>query len=116
MMLADLGADVVRVDRPGGRQLGRPDASDPMLRGRRRVDANLKTESGRETVFRLIRQADVLMEGYRPGVAERLGVGPASACPSTRAWCTPGPPAGGRPARWPSGPGTTSTTWRSPAR
>ena len=47
MMLADLGADVVRVDRPGGRQLGRPDASDPMLRGRRRVDANLKTESGR---------------------------------------------------------------------
>lgn len=77
MILADLGADVVRVDRPGGRQLGRPDASDPMLRGRRRVDANLKTEPGRETVFRLIPQADVLMEGYRPGVAERLGVGPA---------------------------------------
>ena len=77
MMLADLGADVVRIDRPGGRQLGRPDASDPMLRGRRRVDANLKTEPGRETVFQLIRQADVLMEGYRPGVAERLGVGPA---------------------------------------
>jgi alpha-methylacyl-CoA racemase len=41
------------------------------------VDANLKTDPGRETVFRLIRRADVLMEGYRPGVAERLGVGPA---------------------------------------
>ena len=59
MILADLGADVVRVDRPGGRQLGRPDASDPMLRGRRRVDANLKTEVGRERVLRLIRQAVV---------------------------------------------------------
>lgn len=77
MILADLGADVVRIDRPGGQQLGRPDASDPMLRGRRRVDANLKTESGRETLLRLVRHADVLLEGYRPGVAERLGVGPA---------------------------------------
>jgi alpha-methylacyl-CoA racemase len=77
MVLADLGADVVRIDRPGGRQLGRPDASDPMLRGRRRVDADLKTERGRETVMRLVQHADVLMQGYRPGVAERLGVGPA---------------------------------------
>jgi len=77
MILADLGADVVRVDRLGGQQLGRPDASDPMLRGRRRVDANLKTEPGREIALRLARHADVLMEGYRPGVAERLGVGPA---------------------------------------
>jgi alpha-methylacyl-CoA racemase len=76
MILADLGADVVRIDRPGGTQLGRPDASDPMLRGRRRVTANLKTEAGRDTVLRLVRRADVLMEGYRPGVAERLGVGP----------------------------------------
>jgi alpha-methylacyl-CoA racemase len=76
MILADLGADVVRIDRPGGRQLGRPDASDPMLRGRRRVDANLKTERGQQTVLALVRRADVLMEGYRPGVAERLGVGP----------------------------------------
>ncbi len=77
MVLADLGADVVRIDRRGGQQLGRPDASDPMLRGRRRVDASLKTECGRATVMRLVRHADVLMEGYRPGVAERLGVGPA---------------------------------------
>jgi alpha-methylacyl-CoA racemase len=77
MILADLGADVIRIDRPDGQQLGRPDASDPMLRGRRRVDANLKTEHGRQTVLRLVRHADVLMEGYRPGVAERLGVGPA---------------------------------------
>jgi alpha-methylacyl-CoA racemase len=77
MVLADLGADVVRIDRPGGTQLGRPDASDVMLRGRRRVDANLKTERGRATLMRLVEHADVLLEGYRPGVAERLQVGPA---------------------------------------
>lgn len=76
MFLADFGADVVRIDRPGGEQLGRPDATDPMLRGRRRVDANLKTDEGRQTLFRLVEHADVILEGYRPGVAERLGVGP----------------------------------------
>jgi alpha-methylacyl-CoA racemase len=76
MILADLGADVVRVDRPSGTQLGRPDATDPMLRGRRRVDANLKAPEGLEIVRALIAEADVVLEGYRPGVAERLGVGP----------------------------------------
>jgi alpha-methylacyl-CoA racemase len=76
MILADLGADVVRVDRPSGTQLGRPDATDPMLRGRRRVDANLKTPEGLEIVHALVAEADVVLEGYRPGVAERLGVGP----------------------------------------
>jgi alpha-methylacyl-CoA racemase len=79
MVLADLGADVVRVDRPsGGLQLGGgPDtAPDPTLRGRRRVAANLKEAAGREAVLRLVEHADVLLEGYRPGVAERLGVGP----------------------------------------
>jgi alpha-methylacyl-CoA racemase len=77
MFLADYGADVVRIDRHGGEQLGRPDATDPMLRGRRRVEANLKTDEGRQTLFRLVEHADVLLEGYRPGVAERLRVGPA---------------------------------------
>jgi alpha-methylacyl-CoA racemase len=77
MFLADYGADVVRIDRPGGEQLGRPDATDPMLRGRRRVEANLKCDEGKQTLFRLVEHADVLLEGYRPGVAERLGVGPA---------------------------------------
>lgn len=76
MMLADMGADVVRIDRPGGEQLGIPDASDPMLRGRRRVDADLKAPAGLETLRKLVERADVLLEGYRPGVAERLGVGP----------------------------------------
>jgi alpha-methylacyl-CoA racemase len=78
MVLADLGAEVVRVDRPsGGLRIGDPDAPDPTLRGRRRVAADLKDPAGRETVLRLVEHADVLMEGYRPGVTERLGVGPA---------------------------------------
>jgi alpha-methylacyl-CoA racemase len=78
MVLADLGADVVRVDRPSGAlQLVDPDGPDPTLRGRRRVAADLKDPAGRETVLRLVERADVLLEGYRPGVAERLGVGPA---------------------------------------
>ena len=78
MVLADLGADVVRIDRPsGGLRLAPPGAPDPMLRGRRRVSANLKEEAGRETVLRLAAQADVLLEGLRPGVTERLGIGPA---------------------------------------
>jgi alpha-methylacyl-CoA racemase len=78
MVLADLGADVVRVDRPGaGPERGAADRPDPTLRGRRRVAADLKDPVGRETVLRLVERADVLIEGYRPGVTERLGVGPA---------------------------------------
>ena len=76
MVLADLGAQVVRVDRPGGLQLGDPALADPTLRGRRRVAADLKSPEGVETVLRLVERADVLVEGYRPGVTERLGVGP----------------------------------------
>ncbi|MDT7658181.1 MAG: alpha-methylacyl-CoA racemase, partial [Pseudonocardiales bacterium] len=76
MILADLGADVVRVERPtGGLKLGR--GSDYTLRGRRSVAADMKSEAGRETVLRLVERADVLLEGLRPGVTERLGVGPA---------------------------------------
>jgi alpha-methylacyl-CoA racemase len=75
MILADLGADVVRIDRPGGLQIGDSDA-DVVQRGRRRVVADLKDPAGRETVLRLVEHADLLIEGYRPGVTERLGVGP----------------------------------------
>jgi alpha-methylacyl-CoA racemase len=77
MLLADLGADVVRVERPsGGLQIGPPEARDYLLRGRRSVAADLKQPGGRETVLRLIERADVLIEGFRPGTTERLGVGP----------------------------------------
>lgn len=76
MLLADLGADVVRVDRPsGGLALGGPE-HDFLNRGKRSVLVDLKNERGAEAVLALAEQADVLLEGYRPGVAERLGVGP----------------------------------------
>ncbi|HEV7756299.1 MAG TPA: CaiB/BaiF CoA-transferase family protein [Mycobacteriales bacterium] len=77
MMLADLGADVVRVERPaGGLQLLAPDARDWLLRGRRSVAADLKAPADRDLVLRLTDRADVVIEGFRPGVAERLGIGP----------------------------------------
>lgn len=77
MILADLGADVVRIPRPsGGLTFGPRDASNPVLRGRRNVAADLKDPAARETVLRLVERADVLLEGFRPGVTERLGVGP----------------------------------------
>lgn len=75
MLLADLGADVVRVDRPGGAALGIDPARDLTGRNKRSVVVDLKTE-GPEAVLELAEHADVLIEGYRPGVAERLGVGP----------------------------------------
>jgi alpha-methylacyl-CoA racemase len=78
MVLADLGADVVRVERPAGRalQIGDGSAPDVVLRGRRSVAADLKSAEGRDLVLDLAERADVLLEGLRPGVAERLGVGP----------------------------------------
>jgi alpha-methylacyl-CoA racemase len=76
MLLADLGADVVRVDRAGTPpQLG-VDGADLLNRGKRSIAVDLKQELGPEVVLRLVERADVLLEGYRPGVAERLGVGP----------------------------------------
>jgi alpha-methylacyl-CoA racemase len=73
MMLADLGADVVRVDRPG-------DDLTPthgvLLRGRRSVVLDLKAPDGVTTLLALAAASDVLIEGFRPGVAERLGCGP----------------------------------------
>ncbi|QTJ70349.1 CoA transferase (plasmid) [Rhodococcus sp. ZPP] len=76
MMLADFGADVVTVDRPAkpGRTPRRP--KDPLVRSRRSVVADLKTPEGVATVRRLATRADILVEGFRPGVMERLGLGP----------------------------------------
>lgn len=76
MHLADLGADVVRVDRPGGAGLGIDPARDLTNRGKRSVLLDLKTDEGRARTLDLVEKADILVEGYRPGVAERLGVGP----------------------------------------
>jgi alpha-methylacyl-CoA racemase len=76
MMLADLGADVLRVDRAErcGPRAAAP--ADPLVRGRRSVGINLKDPAGIDLLLRLADDADVLVEGFRPGVAERLGFGP----------------------------------------
>ncbi|MDQ1445776.1 MAG: alpha-methylacyl-CoA racemase [Acidimicrobiaceae bacterium] len=84
MLLADLGADVLRIDRAqavgpdpaaAGAGAGRPHW-DLLNRGRRSVGVDLKNPDGVDTVLRLVEKADVLIEGFRPGVAERLGIGP----------------------------------------
>lgn len=76
MLLADLGADVVRVDRPGGSGISIDAAHDLTNRGKRSVLVDLKAPEGPGQVLDLVEHADVLVEGYRPGVAERLGIGP----------------------------------------
>jgi alpha-methylacyl-CoA racemase len=76
MLLADLGADVVRVDRPGGAGLAINPEYDITNRNKRSVIIDLKTQVGQDRVLDLVERADILIEGYRPGVAERLGVGP----------------------------------------
>ncbi|MFI6105336.1 CaiB/BaiF CoA transferase family protein [Streptomyces sp. NPDC051310] len=76
MLLADLGADVVRVDRPGGAGLAIDPAYDLTNRNKRSVLIDLKADGGPEQVLDLVERADILIEAYRPGVAERLGVGP----------------------------------------
>ncbi|QKV91778.1 CoA transferase [Streptomyces sp. NA02950] len=77
MVLADLGADVLRVDRPGGTGGLRIDPDyDIANRNKRSVLLDLKSDAGRAAVLDLAERADILIEGYRPGVAERLGVGP----------------------------------------
>src|SRR5882724_6880098 len=79
MVLADLGADVLRVDRAGaGAGLGRT-PGNPLDRGRRSLAADLKAPGAAELVLGLASRADVLVEGFRPGVAERLGFGPDAA-------------------------------------
>ena len=75
MILSDLGADVLRVDR--AESCGQAAAGpDPLSRGRRSIGINLKDDAGVSLLLRLVHQADVLVEGFRPGVAERLGFGP----------------------------------------
>ncbi|MFF8352415.1 CaiB/BaiF CoA transferase family protein [Streptomyces chartreusis] len=76
MLLADLGADVVRVDRPGGTGLAINTEYDITNRNKRSVIIDLKSPDGPARVLDLAARADILIEGYRPGVAERLGVGP----------------------------------------
>ncbi len=77
MLLSDMGADVIRIDRPGD---GRPgNKADILGRGRRSIGLNLKAEGDVRLASQLIAKADGLIEGFRPGVMERLGLGPDEA-------------------------------------
>ena len=80
MLLADLGAEVIRIDqKPGGRRAGlgaTPPQFDVLARGRRSLALDLKQPAGRDAALALIARADALIEGFRPGVMERLGLGP----------------------------------------
>lgn len=72
MMLADHGAEVIRVDRPGAAF----DAQDPLLRSRRSVLLDIKSKADCDSLLELVATTDALIEGFRPGVLERLGLGP----------------------------------------
>jgi alpha-methylacyl-CoA racemase len=76
MLLAELGADVVRVDRPGGGAKLFPPEKEALHRSRPCAAVDLKNPEGRDVVLRMVEAADVLVEGLRPGVTERLGLGP----------------------------------------
>jgi alpha-methylacyl-CoA racemase len=90
-------------------------AADVLARGRRSVAVDLKHPEGREVVLRLVEQADALVEGFRPGVTERLGVGPGD-CLARNPRLVYGRMTGwGRTVRWRRRPGATSTTSPSAA-
>ncbi len=72
MMLADMGAEVIRIDRAGGMVM-----KDVSTRGKKSVVVNLKDPNGLETLLRMVENADVLIDPYRPGVCEKLGIGPS---------------------------------------
>jgi alpha-methylacyl-CoA racemase len=79
MVLADMGAEMIRVDRREAADLGVPGREpkfDVLNRGRRSIAVDVKTEAGCEVVKRLVAKADAVIEGFRPGVMERLGLGP----------------------------------------
>ena len=81
MLLADLGADIITVGAPAGRTSEMPLSfeKDPLWRGRTRIELDLKQPAAIEQVLTLIAHADILIEGFRPGVMERLGLGPEAA-------------------------------------
>jgi len=110
MLLADLGATVLRIDRPEPSDLGlqRELPYDLLLRGRQALALDLKSPEGKDLALRLITRADALIEGFRPGVTERLGLGPEDCLKRN-----PRLVYGDRKGRSRTPPGTTSTTSHS---
>lgn len=83
MMLADHGADVIRISRRGGKSMA-DESGDFLLRSRRNIALDLKSPDALEVARRLLARADVLIEGFRPGVMERIGLGPDDIMPTNR--------------------------------
>jgi len=109
MLLCDLGAEVLRIDRPGSASALRFAALE---RGRRSVVLDLRRPEGVETVLQLLERADVLLEGFRPGVTERLGIGPDT-CWERNPTLVYGRMTGwGQDGPWAQTAGTTSATSR----
>jgi len=75
MMLSDMGAEIIRVERKGGLSLSDP-KYDLLTRNRKSISINLRDQQGVETLLKMIEQVDALQEGFRPGVMEKLGIGP----------------------------------------
>ena len=90
MLLSDLGAEVLRLERSAGTLSAVMGRYDVLSRGRRSVAIDLKAAGAAALVLELATQADVLVEAFRPGVAERLVSDRTSASPPTPAWSTPG--------------------------
>src|SRR4051812_37055338 len=101
MLLSDLGADVVRIDRKGGGRGGSP--SDVTSRGRRSVALDLKSPAAIEACLKLFESADAVFEGFRPGVMERLGLGPDAALKRNSKLVCGGMRGGGQPGPSPTG-------------
>ena len=115
MMLADMGAEVIRIDRPGSGGLAEG-MHRVLLRNRRTVALDLKHPDGIGVVLRMCRRADAIFEGFRPGVVERLGIGP-DACSAENARIVYGRMTGwDKPGLSRSPRATTSTTSRCPER
>ena len=118
MLLADLGAEVLCVDRIEVARAADPDrpATNAMHRSKRVIGLDLKHTDGPETFLELIEHADAMFEVFRPGVAERLGIGP-DACLARNPRLIYGRLTGwGQDGPYANAAGTTSTTSRSPAR
>src|SRR5256885_13485469 len=96
MMLADMGADIIRLERPTGARGVDAIPANVLNRGRRSVGIDLKHPDAVELTLRLVEGADALIEPFRPGVAERLGLGPA-ACPARHPRLVYGPMTGRGP-------------------
>ena len=105
MLLCGMGAEVIRVDR---REHPADRAGNTLRRGRRSIVLDLKHPAGVQVARRLASAADVLLEGYRPGVMERLGLGPGTLRPDNPGLVYGRSPGGARSGRAPRWPGTTS--------